>query len=262
MRTAYFLLSLFLSGLAVFVLVKKFGDSKPVFYAKVIAKQAANLLNSNTVNWADFDIKRKPAERPYTEICQKAKNKKQQLASQKVDEAGKVFETLLLNEIIPYWYGTEWDFNGHTDTPGEGKVACGYFTSTTLQHVGMNLNRYELAQQTPENEAKSLATGGKVIEISGEDNSQNLANIKKAIDDGICFVGLGRSHVGFLVKRKGELFFAHSSYLSPGTVTIELAANSPVFCAYDRYYIVELSNSKVFIKKWLNNEKLKVIKHQ
>ncbi len=229
MKTAAIIFCIVALGAFVFVMGKKSSGSKPVFYAKVIAKQAENLLDSDTVNWADFDIKRKPAERPYIEICQKAKNKKQQLASQKVDEAGKVFETLLLNEIIPYWYGTEWDFNGHTDTPGEGKVACGYFVSTTLLQIGVNLNRYELAQQTPENESKSLATGGKVIEISGEDISENLANIKAAIGDGICFVGLGRSHVGFLVKRKDELFFAHSSYLSPGVVIIELASKSPVF---------------------------------
>lgn len=262
MRTVLFVFSLVLAFIAVFVLIQKCGGSKPAFYAKIITKQAENLLNKDTVNWSAFDIKLKPDGRSYAEICRNAKNSKLKLASQNVDEAGTAFEMLLLDEIIPYWYGTEWDFDGHTDTPKTGKVACGYFVSTTLQQVGVNLNRYELAQQTPENEAKSLAGGEKLIEISGANNSENLANIKKSIAEGICFVGLGSSHVGFLVKRKGELFFAHSSYLSPGTVTIELAAKSPVFCAYDKYYIVELSNGSAFIKKWLNNEKLKVIKNQ
>jgi hypothetical protein len=258
MRTAFVLLSLLLVGLAVLVLVKKYGGTKPAFYAKIIARQAENLLLSDTVNWADFDIKLKPSE-PYSVICQRAKTKRRQLASEAMDKVGSAFESALLNEIIPHWYGTEWDFNGHTDAPGQGQVACGYFVSTTLQHLGINVNRYQLAQQTPQNEAKSLAVGGEVIEIAGESTAGNLANIKAAIGEGICFVGLGRSHVGFLVKRKGVLFFAHSSYLSPGAVTIELAEKSPVFCAYDRYYIVELSNNQAFLKKWLNNEQLTVI---
>jgi hypothetical protein len=184
---------------------------------------------------------------------------RRKLASEAIDKVGSEFETVLLNEIIPHWYGTEWDFNGHTNVPGEGQVACSYFVSTTLQHLGVNVNRYQLAQQTPENEAKSLAAGSEVIEISGESTAQNLANIKEAIGNGICFVGLGRSHVGFLIKRNGTLFFAHSSYLSPRAVTIEQADKSPVFCAYNRYYIVELSNNEAFLKKWLNNEQLTVI---
>ncbi len=260
MRTTFVLLNLLLVGLAALVLVKKYGGTKPAFYAKIIAKQAENLLQSDTVNWAEFDIRQVPDERYYAEVCREAISKRRQLASQNFGEVGRAFEALLLNGIIPHWYGTEWDFNGHTNVPGEGQVACGYFVSTTLQHLGVNVNRYQLlAQQTPENEARSLAAGSEVIEISGESTAQNLANIEEAIGNGICFVGLGRSHVGFLIKRNGTLFFAHSSYLSPRVVTIEQANKSPVFCAFDRYYIVELSNNRAFLKKWLNNEQLTVI---
>jgi hypothetical protein len=258
MRTSFVLLSLLLAGLLALVLVKKYGGTKPAFYAKIIAKQAGNLLQKDTVNWAGFDIKLRPSE-PYNLVCQRAKTMRRKLASEAIDKVGSEFETVLLNEIIPHWYGTEWDFNGHTNMPGEGQVACGYFVSTTLQHLGINVNRYHLAQQTPHDEAKSLADGSEVIEISGESTTENLANIKATLDEGICFVGLGNSHVGFLIKRRGELFFAHSSYLSPGAVTIELAAKSPVFCAYNRYYIVELSNNRAFLKKWLKNERLTVI---
>jgi hypothetical protein len=125
----------------------------------------------------------------------------------------------------------------------------------------VNVNRYHLAQQTPENEAKSLAAGGEVIEISGADNSENLAQIKHSIGEGICFVGLGQSHVGYLLMRKEMLFFIHSSYLSPSAVTIELASKSPIFNAYDKYYIVELSNNKTFVQRWINNESIEVIKN-
>ncbi len=258
MKTTSAILCLVLLVTTAFVLVKKYSGSVPVFYAKAIAKKAEVLLDADTVNWANFDIIIVPSEKAYPQICREAKNKKQQLGPQEVGEAGKVFETILMDDIFPFWYGTKWDFYGHTATPGVGEVACGYFVSTTLQHIGVVVNRYHLAQQTPENEAKSLAAGGEVIEISGANNSENLAQIKEAIGDGICFVGLDRSHVGFLLKRKDALFFIHSSYFSPQAVTIELAAKSPVFCAYDKYYIVELSNNKAFVKRWLNNERIEV----
>ncbi|WMJ72126.1 hypothetical protein RCC89_02925 [Cytophagaceae bacterium ABcell3] len=48
------------------------------------------------------------------------------------DSVGRVFSDYLVNKLIPYWYGTKWDFEGHTDVPGKGEIACGYFVSTTL----------------------------------------------------------------------------------------------------------------------------------
>ncbi len=262
MKKTSFLVCIILCGVFAIFLSKKYCGSKPVIYAKVIAKKAESLLESDTINWADFDIKLKPMGGNYPQICREAKNKRKWLASKEVSEIGGYFETMLMDEIIPFWYGTKWDFYGHTDTPGVGEVACGYFVSTTLQHIGVGVNRYQLAQQTPENEAISLAADGEVIEVSGESSSENLAQIKKAVGDGICFVGLGRSHVGYLLKRKEELFFIHSSYFSPRAVIIELASKSPVFCAYDKYYIVELSNNKAFVQRWLNNESIEVIKNQ
>src|SRR5690606_907796 len=79
--------------------------------------------------------------------------------NQFLDSVMEVFTLKLLNEIIPYWYGTEWDFEGHTAIPNEGKIACGYFVSTTLRDMGLNINRYKLAQQHGLNEARTIALG-------------------------------------------------------------------------------------------------------
>ena len=54
---------------------------------------------------------------------------------------------ILTEDLFPAWYGTPWDFNGHVYYPHEGKIACGYFVSTTLKHIGFPLNRYRVAQQ-------------------------------------------------------------------------------------------------------------------
>lgn len=63
-----------------------------------------------------------------------------------LNEASTYLTEKLLNTIVPHWYGTKWDYNGHTNIPGEGLIACGYFVSTTMKHVGFNLNRFRLAQ--------------------------------------------------------------------------------------------------------------------
>jgi len=39
-------------------------------------------------------------------------------------------ERYLVEEIFPAWSGTPWDFNGISQTPGEGEIACGYFVSS------------------------------------------------------------------------------------------------------------------------------------
>ena len=54
------------------------------------------------------------------------------------------FTDFLLNAIIPHWYGTPWDFNGHTSIPNQGEIACGYFVSTTLRDIGLKLNRFKM----------------------------------------------------------------------------------------------------------------------
>jgi hypothetical protein len=48
-------------------------------------------------------------------------------------------DTMLLNHIYPYWYGTGWNYNGTTEIPKVGETACGYFVSTTLKHIGFQI---------------------------------------------------------------------------------------------------------------------------
>jgi hypothetical protein len=64
-----------------------------------------------------------------------------------LDSAGEYFTSALINDIIPHWYGTVWDFNGHTENPRKGTIACGYFVSTTLTDAGFEIDRYKMAQQ-------------------------------------------------------------------------------------------------------------------
>lgn len=217
------------------------------------------------VDWKQFGIKLSPPQKSYAEIRHSIPAEKAALRSAHPDVsgqalaiAGKRFEELLLNQIIPHWYGTKWDFEGHTESPRQGEIACGYFVSTTLKHVGVNLDRYKLARQSPENEAKSLSLGSPVIEIRAEEMGEKLKEIKAAIQPGICFVGLGSSHVGYLLFRQDELFFIHASYFSPDEVVAQRAKDSPIFNAFNHFYLVELSNNAAFIEHWWSGKQIQV----
>ncbi len=80
----------------------------------------------------------------------------------------------LIDSIFPAWYDTPWDFNGISNVPGEGEIACGYFVSTTLKHAGFNLNRYKLAQQG----ANEIATA-----ICGKSNLKRYASSQEIVMD-------------------------------------------------------------------------------
>ncbi len=168
---------------------------------------------------------------------------------------GKQIESLLVNGIFPFWYGTEWDFNGISNTPGEGQIACGYFVSTTLKHIGFKLNRYKLAQQASKKACEVLACGDTVRRYTPADIAEFKAKTA-ALPDALYCVGLDY-HVGYVLKRKGEWFFIHSSFLSPGTVVLERIENSAAFYS-QTYYLTNLSQNPRLLKKWLLWEEIVV----
>jgi hypothetical protein len=173
-----------------------------------------------------------------------------------LDSAQRFFVQSIVNTLIPYWYGTTWSFEGHTTTPKQGEIACGYFVSTVLSHAGLNINRYRVAQQLPYYEALTYACGDSMYTLSGAANT--ITRLKTdEFKPGLYFIGLAGSHVGLLLKQKGEIFFIHSNYVD-GKVVLETAAKSMVFNAYNTFYITNLSANKAFLSKWLNSQAVEV----
>ena len=171
-----------------------------------------------------------------------------------MDSIRVYFTENLVNKIIPYWYGMPWDFSGYSAIPGQGTVGCSYFVSTTLEHIGLKVNRYKLAQQVPLSEAKTLAISDTIMEME-------LADFQNDdLKDGLYFVGLGIGHVGYLLKKQGLWFFIQSNYDSPQEVLIERLDKSSVFNSYHQFYIVALTQSDVFLTAWLNGEYLSIQK--
>lgn len=172
-----------------------------------------------------------------------------------LDSVSRAFTNCLLREIIPHWYGTPWAFEGHTETPGQGQIACGYFVSTTLLHTGLNLDRYRLAQQSPVDEALMLSLGDTVRVTRRDNATKALALWRKRLRDGLYFIGLEATHVGYLLKRDDGLYFIHSNYAAPLEVQLQRAEES-VLMGFAVFYLTDITFNRRLIRYWLRAEKV------
>ncbi|MDG1333403.1 MAG: hypothetical protein P8P74_13790 [Crocinitomicaceae bacterium] len=169
--------------------------------------------------------------------------------------SGEDFENYLVNEIIPHWYGTEWDFNGYTAVPNQGVIACGYFVSTTLLHMGINVNRYKMAQQAGLYEAQTLALSEENYRtIRGVDSLKVI--LKRDYSDGIYFVGLD-NHVGYLYIKDQIPYFIHSNYIED-KVMIEKAFYAPAFES-GIYVVAEISTNEELMERWRSGQTVPVV---
>jgi hypothetical protein len=147
--------------------------------------------------------------------------------------------------------GTKWDFNGISNAPGKGMIACGYFVSTTLKHIGFNLNRYKLAQQGASTVVDILCGKDKMHSVLESDIIQKL---KKLGDNRLYVVGLDY-HIGFLAVENNQVYFIHSDYFK-GKVVREKAADSISFSSTNAYVYGELTNNQSLFTKWKNGVKI------
>ena len=127
-------------------------------------------------------------------------------------------------DLAPFWYGTPWDFNGISETPQQGKIACGYFVSTLLKHAGLGVERTRLAQQASQNIILTL-TGAPYLHKGHALKLEEFVSLIKALGPGLSIAGLD-NHVGILWHDGTELWFVHSTVAETGNVIIERAAES------------------------------------
>jgi hypothetical protein len=160
-------------------------------------------------------------------------------------------ETLLrtlTDSVFRAWYGTPWDFNGISNEPGKGEIACGYFVSTTLKHAGFNLNRYKLAQQDATSIARAF--NSKLIRFN------SLEEMLKTLSSGhhLYVIGLDY-HVGFLSIEAGKAYFIHSDYVH-NKVLREEAASSLSLKGSEVFVLAEITDNPLLMSKWLKNERV------
>lgn len=170
------------------------------------------------------------------------------IKNKSTDEKGKEFTNLMVNKIFPYWYGTPWNFNGTTQKPNEGKIACGYFVTTTIEDMGFPINRIKLAQCASEEMIKSLVSKENITRFSGismEDFEKKI--IKKG--NGLYIIGLD-NHTGFVLVSNEGNYFIHSNGYFPQEVMKEKLSDSKII-AKSKYRVVgKISADKKFLNNW------------
>ena len=178
----------------------------------------------------------------------KSANKKEKTAL--INKAKTLYIEQISNHIFPYWYGTKWDFNGTTQTPQQGKIACGYFVTTILEDIDFPLNRVSLACMASEEMIKNLTQSKYIYHISNTSISAFESKIKD-IGKGIYIVGLDK-HTGFILYDEKGVFFIHSGGRFPCHVRKEKIKESPTIVKSKYKVVGKISDDEQFILKWLS----------
>lgn len=161
-------------------------------------------------------------------------------------------QNYLLNiagDFFQAWYGTPWTFEGHTQTPKEGTIACGYFVTTTLQDMGFNSPRIKWAQQ---------ASAYMINKLTSDIKRFHNVPIKDVEDyirqkgEGLYIVGLD-NHVGYIYYHRGAMNFVHSNYYYPnvGVMSEPLAGRNPLNASKGK--MIGKIFDKEMVKNWILN---------
>lgn len=130
-------------------------------------------------------------------------------------------------KLLPYWLGTTWSFNGTTQIPGQGSIACGYFVTTLLRDAGVKLERVKLAQMASEDMIKILCKKESIKRYHHTKIGDFISSVKKQ-GYGLYVVGLDL-HTGFvLCDSSQQVYFIHSSGIPPYCVVKEDGLTSPL----------------------------------
>ncbi len=154
--------------------------------------------------------------------------------------------------LLPFWYGTRYSFYGQTETPGEGKIACGYFVTTVLEDLGLKIKRNKLAQLPSEEMIKSLVEKESIRRFSRYTITDFLVGVQES-GTGLYLVGLD-THTGFLLYQNNEMRFIHASGRFPFAVVNERAKDSIILGKSNYRVVGKLSDDKKVLQNWLSNQ--------
>jgi hypothetical protein len=164
-------------------------------------------------------------------------------------EKEKCFANAITTTIAPAWLGTKWDFNGITEVPQQGKIACGYFVTTVLRDAGLPIERIKLAQCASEKLVTSLVQDKYVKRFSHVGMDDFMAYLKLN-GFGLYIVGLD-NHTGFIFNDGVDIWFIHSSIVGTRDVQKEKSASSSIL-QKSKYRIVgKISADELVLRKWI-----------
>ncbi|MES2379987.1 MAG: hypothetical protein V4538_03035 [Bacteroidota bacterium] len=186
------------------------------------------------------------SEKAYRKTCDEIKQSNKNLT---VNNAQQNLINNFTKHLLPFWLGTRWSFYGTTYVPGEGSIACGYFVTTVLQHLGVKLDRNALAQCASEEMIKTLCSKSNITYA----NNASLQEFNNAIlhkGSGLYIIGLD-NHTGFILVQKGLAYFIHSSGRFPFGVVKEEVLTSTVLEKSFYKVFGKISHDAQFIRLYL-----------
>lgn len=177
------------------------------------------------------------ASPPFECDYENQKKRCQELFSTHKKDSSRENKLRLINfisdSLLPCWYGTPWDFNGTTQIPQQGNIACGYFVTTTLRDAGLTIDRKKLAQCASEQLVKTTCT--EIRRYSNKSLNHFVEEIRKS-GFGLYIVGLD-NHTGFILNDGKEVYFIHSGVITPRCALKEKAIESKTL-RFSNYRVV------------------------
>ncbi len=164
-------------------------------------------------------------------------------------EKGKCFANAVTNTIATAWLGTKWDFNGITEVPQQGKIACGYFVTTVLRDAGFPIARAKLAQCASEEMVTTLVQN-KYINRFSNIPMRGFMNHLRLNGFGLYIIGLD-NHTGFIFNDGIDIWFIHASFVGTGDVQKEKAAYSSILKNSKYKIIGKISEDEKALEKWV-----------
>lgn len=152
-----------------------------------------------------------------------------------LDQIPSCAETCLRDSIFEYWYDTPWDFYGTTEVPRKGKIACGYFVTTTLKHLGLDIDRVYLAQQASAEIIKTVCDPASIKTFTNMNYKKMITYVKE--HPGHIFIAGLDNHVGFIAKQDDEIYFIHASGIGPLKVVKE-KCDEAIQLTQSKYHMV------------------------
>lgn len=153
------------------------------------------------------------------------------------------------DDFFRSWYNTPWTFHGHSQIPGEGSIACGYFVTTTLRDMGFNIPRIKWAQQASEYMIKKVTTDIKRFQ---QKPMKDVLDYIEAKGEGLYIVGLD-SHVGYIYYLNGKMSFVHANYYRPqiGVMSEPLIGRNPLNDS--KYRVIGKIFDREMVQSWIQN---------
>jgi hypothetical protein len=224
----------------------------PVVWRKV----AEPLVTKPTPDATRYAELKEEAQRWRKDLAAKyAKARSKEEKDRVIAETRSFLETLL-PDMMRCWLGTSWDFHGTAETPGQGKIACGYFVATVLRDAGFQVDRYKLARQPSQNIIRSFLPSEAMTLRVGVPY-ENFASEVASAEPGIRIVGLD-SHVAFLVTTSDGFRFIHSSGSKPWCVVDESRDEADVLRRSNYRVHGLLTGDRAVLLRWLKAEKIAV----